>query len=438
MGQENYSGNICVLFLLVRAIPWKEKLVFFFIWSGNIFAKWKKNSLDKEGMKMAKIYMYAHGGSGNHGCEAIVRSTCDMLNNPLWDEILLISSKTEEDIKYGLDKICTIKKDVQSYSKITLPFIRAYIALKLKNDYVPLDKLNYKKTIDMVHKNDIVLSIGGDNYCYADVNKYIMLHNMMISRGAKTVLWGCSINPEVLSNPEIVNDVRQYQLITARESITYNALKKIIPIPYLLQILHLDSKQHMQKFHLSLSIKNMVGINLSPMVQKEEKISGIIMKNYEILIEHILKETDMAIALIPHVIWDDSDDRIPLMQLYERYKKSGRVLVIEDQNCSKLKYAISKCRFFVGARTHSTIAAYSSGIPTLVVGYSVKARGIARDLFGTEDKYVIPAQSLSNTGQLQEAFRWIRMHEQDIRSQLMQRQAEYKEYQNAYAEDLRR
>ena len=33
---------------------------------------------------MAKIYMYAHGGSGNHGCEAIVRSTCDMLNNPLW------------------------------------------------------------------------------------------------------------------------------------------------------------------------------------------------------------------------------------------------------------------------------------------------------------------------------------------------------------------
>ena len=65
---------------------------------------------------MAKIYMYAHGGSGNHGCEAIVRSTCDMLNNPLWDEILLISSKTEEDIKYGLDKICTIKKDCLLYT----------------------------------------------------------------------------------------------------------------------------------------------------------------------------------------------------------------------------------------------------------------------------------------------------------------------------------
>ena len=130
-GTRKLFRKYMCLILTCRAIPWKENLCFF-IWSGNIFAKWKKNSLDKEGMKMAKIYMYAHGGSGNHGCEAIVRSTCDMLNNPLWDEILLISSKTEEDIKYGLDKICTIKKDVQSYSKITLPFIRAYIALKLK------------------------------------------------------------------------------------------------------------------------------------------------------------------------------------------------------------------------------------------------------------------------------------------------------------------
>ena len=390
----------------------------FFIWSGNIFAKWKKNSLDKEGMKMAKIYMYAHGGSGNHGCEAIVRSTCDMLNNPLWDEILLISSKTEEDIKYGLDKICTIKKDVQSYSKITLPFIRAYIALKLKNDYVPLDKLNYKKTIDMVHKNDIVLSIGGDNYCYADVNKYIMLHNMMISRGAKTVLWGCSINPEVLSNPEIVNDVRQYQLITARESITYNALKKINPNTILVADPAFGLKTAYAEIPSKFINKNMVGINLSPMVQKEEKISGIIMKNYEILIEHILKETDMAIALIPHVIWDDSDDRIPLMQLYERYKKSGRVLVIEDQNCSKLKYAISKCRFFVGARTHSTIAAYSSGIPTLVVGYSVKARGIARDLFGDEEQYSLSVQRLKETDELLKKFRWILENEELIKKQL--------------------
>lgn len=71
------------------------------------------------------------------------------------------------------------------------------------------------------------------------------------------------------------------------------------------------------------------------------------MYNYETLIEKILEETDMGIALIPHVIWGGSDDRVPLMQLYKRYQKSGRVLLIEDKNCSKLKYIISQCRFFI-------------------------------------------------------------------------------------------
>ena len=122
----------------------------------------------------------------------------------------------------------------------------------------------------MVHKNDIVLSIGGDNYCYADVNKYIMPH-MMISRGSQDSIMGCSINPVVLSNPEIVNDVRQYQLITARESITYNALKKVNPNTILVADPAFGLKTGiLQKFHLSLSIKHW-RINLSPMVQKEEK-----------------------------------------------------------------------------------------------------------------------------------------------------------------------
>ena len=57
---------------------------------------------------------------------------------------------------------------------------------------------------------------------------------------------------------------------------------------------------------------------------------------------------------------------------------------------------------FIGARTHSTIAAYSSGVPTLVVGYSVKAKGIAKDLFGTEENYVLPVQALKEENNLKD------------------------------------
>jgi colanic acid/amylovoran biosynthesis protein len=62
---------------------------------------------------------------------------------------------------------------------------------------------------------------------------------------------------------------------------------------------------------------------------------------------------------------------------------------------------------FVGARTHATIAAYSSCVPTLVVGYSVKARGIARDIFGSEENMVIPVQSLEHEDDLVNAFKYI-------------------------------
>ena len=374
---------------------------------------------------MTNIWMYAHGGSGNHGCEAIVRSTYDILKDLSWDKMFLISSKPEEDEEYGLREVCEIEKDMLPYPKISLPFICAYIALKLKNDYIPLDKLNYKKTIDLLKENDIALSIGGDNYCYADVNKYIMQHEMMIYRGAKTVLWGCSVEPDVLNYTQIVEDLKRYQLITARETITYNALKKV----NLNTVLVADPAFVLRPTYVKLSskfqTKNMVGINISPMIQKKEKVPDITIHNYELLIETILKRTDMGVALIPHVIWDDSDDRIPLVQLYERYKESGRILLIENQGCSSLKYVISQCGFFVGARTHATIAAYSSCVPTLVVGYSVKARGIARDLFGDEENYVLPVQTMKEPDELTNHFKWIMEHENEIRNHLEEIMPEY-------------
>ena len=89
--------------------------------------------------------------------------------------------------------------------------------------------------------------------------------------------------------------------------------------------------------------------------------------------------------------------------------------MVTDRSCTELKYLISNCRFFLGARTHATIAAYSTGVPTLVLGYSVKSRGIARDLFGTEEGYVLPVQKLTRPEELTEAFLRLMDQEERIR-----------------------
>ena len=375
---------------------------------------------------MSKIFMYAHGGSENHGCEAIVRSTYDMLDDLCKDTMYLVSSNPEEDIKYGLNKLCRIERDVQPYSKISPSFIHAYMSLKLKNDYIPLDKLSYRKTIALVEKNDIALSIGGDNYCYADVNKYIMLHDMMISRGAKTVLWGCSVEPDLLNNIDIVNDLKRYQLITARESITYHALKNINPNTILVS----DPAFALPKKEVPLPAGwkegNMVGINVSLLVLQSANDGKIVYKAYQNLIREILTSTDCGIALIPHVVWKNNNDLAILARLYTEFKDTGRILLVEDHDCMKLKGYISQCRFFVGARTHATIAAYSTCVPTMVLGYSVKSKGIARDIFGTEKHYVLPVQELQNPDELANGFDWLLANETVIREHLAKTMPKYK------------
>ena len=92
--------------------------------------------------------------------------------------------------------------------------------------------------------------------------------------------------------------------------------------------------------------------------------------------------------------------------------------MIEDNDCKKLKGYISQCSLFIGARTHATIAAYSSCVPTLVIGYSVKSKGIATDLFGTYERFVLPVQELEDSSQLLERFEWLRVKSGDIKEHL--------------------
>ena len=162
----------------------------------------------------------------------------------------------------------------------------------------------------------------------------------------------------------------------------------------------------------------MVGLNVSPMVVERESRSGITMENYRHLIRHILETTGMGVVLIPHVVWKSNDDRTVLRALYKEFLNTGRVVLIEDSDCETLKGYISRCRFFIGARTHSTIAAYSSLVPTMVLGYSVKARGIALDLFGTWENYVLPVQSLQEEDELAKGFDWLLREERAIKKRL--------------------
>lgn len=366
---------------------------------------------------------YAHTGSENHGCEAIVRASEKLLGN----EITLFSVNPEQDIFYGADKAITsvIRDENVGFGKFTYPGIVSRIQTKLTGSINKSVYYQKKKMFDSVKKNDVAFSIGGDNYCYPGT-EYLAAQNCGFhKKGAKTVLWGCSVEPELLEDKSIAKDIASYDLITVRESISYNALKKVNKNTVMVS----DPAFVLDKVELPLpkgwKVGDTIGINVSPLVMDSSKNSSMVYDAFVKLIKYIVENTDSNIALIPHVVWKSNDDRVVLNKLYDEFKCTERVVMIEDHNCMELKGYISRCRFFIGARTHATIAAYSTCVPTLVLGYSVKSIGIATDIFGASDNYVLPVQSMENSDELVDSFKWLMAHEQEVKEHLKKMMPDY-------------
>lgn len=361
--------------------------------------------------------MYGHGGSANHGCEAIVRTTINTINSK---KVTIYSHDRKSDIKFLSDclpdKIANIH-----YSKIpnkkSLSELYCGIMRKYFKNWEPEARYMYKGLFK--ERNKIILSIGGDNYCYGFPGRWVYV-NEKLSEANTTVLWGCSINPGYLEDRRIIDDMHRYSLITARESITYNALinagiiknTKLYPDPAF------TLKKEEVKLLDGFKEGGIIGINISPLIQRYENKENITYRNYSNLMNQIITNTNFNIALIPHVVKEGNNDLESLSRLYKEYQSTGRVILIQDNNCMVLKGYISKCRLFIAARTHASIAAYSTCVPTLVVGYSIKAKGIAKDIFGTDKNYVLPVQSLRHENELTEAFNWFYEHENDIRKHL--------------------
>lgn len=350
---------------------------------------------------MMRVLFYGNGSSGNHGCEAIVRGTVQLLGDMPYT---VLSENLGDDVQYGLANISKLIP-AKTERNHNFSFLKAYAKLKLTGNYTDLDGLYYLPTIQRLRGHtDVALSIGGDNYCYGNTEIYKYLNSSYRKYQIKTALWGCSIEPDIVKRIDVAEDLKRYGLIAARESITYDAARVVecnailMPDPaFCMKPDRCDIDDHIAE-------NEVIGINLSPYIMTVEHQQGAAYANYKALIRYILDNTDAYIALIPHVVWVSNDDRIPLKQLYDDFNHDPRLILVGDHNAPQLKYIISKCSFFVGARTHATIAAYSTAVPTLVVGYSVKARGIARDLFGTEEGYVLPVQQLKESDNLTRAF----------------------------------
>ena len=108
-----------------------------------------------QSLQKMKLLLYPHGGSGNHGCEAIVRSTLKMIPTAT-----LFSSNPDEDKRYGLDAICTLRAAQAPMSHLSLAYWKAFIRYRF-GDKEAFDRtefsLYFSKPTQMVM---LCLSVG--------------------------------------------------------------------------------------------------------------------------------------------------------------------------------------------------------------------------------------------------------------------------------------
>lgn len=349
----------------------------------------------------------------NRGCEAIARGTTKILREYFKDPRFICLSHFQNEKQYQQqcmqetdDAITHLHSYRLSRRKIAQnlwkPFYLGYAYDRLCCPEA-LKYRVYKQMLPYLDEAAAVLSVGGDNYSldYGIPKLFTDLDDIAIQKGKPIILWGASVGPF-----SAMPDYEQYmsdhlQKVTgifARESATIDYLKgigvteNVYPVADPAFLMDPAKPEGIEDL-LPLD-EEAIGLNLSPLMAKY--VSG---RNLEAwteiaaqIISGIAETTEMPVYLIPHVTIPHSDDYAFMRKAVSQIKGQNRniTLIPPKYSAAEIKWIISQMALFAGARTHSTIAALSSGVPTLSFAYSIKAHGINRDIFDHESYLLSP------------------------------------------------
>lgn len=350
-----------------------------------------------------KYYFPIHLNGDNRGCEAIAKGTALILKENK-KNLIGLCTNTELDHRLKVDDYITLqpmcKKSVlfRAENKIYKSII--HDAWKRKSFIYHYE---YTPFLNQMTKDDIMISTGGDMMCY-DENQVIYTVDYLHKRGIHSILWGCSIGEKNLT-PRKLQALKQFSHIYARETLTQEVLANhsinnvsVFPDPAFVL------EPTPCKLPKCFSRNEVIGINLSNYVMGGFDLNSAFAKEVDSLIKFILQSTDYQILLIPHVLWKGQDDRIISNLIKGKYDLNNRISILDSDNLNycQIRYIISKCYCFIGARTHAAISAYSTCIPTIAIGYSIKSKGIAKDI-GMPEEIIVDSINIRKN-QLLDAF----------------------------------
>ena len=372
-----------------------------------------------------KYYFPIHLDGSNRGCEAIAKGTALILKENK-ENMIGLCTDMELDHRLKVDDYITLQPKRQR--SVTFRIKNKMYKSLVHDDWKRksfIYRYEYAPFLNQMDKDDIMISTGGDMMCY-DENQVIFTVDYLHKRDIRSILWGCSIGEKNLTSRKL-QALKQFSHIYARETLTQGVLANhninnvsVFPDPaFVLEPVPCELPECFTR-------GGVIGINLSNYVMGGFDLDSAFAKEVDSLIRYILQSTDYQILLIPHVLWKGQDDRIISNLIKEKYDSHNRISILDSDNLNycQIRYVISKCCCFIGARTHAMISAYSTCTPAIAIGYSIKSRGIAKDI-GMPEETVVNSINIKKN-QLINAFTNMQQNMSDLKRYITQNTEQYR------------
>jgi polysaccharide pyruvyl transferase WcaK-like protein len=386
--------------------------------------------------------LVGNGPYANRGCEAIVRGTLEILRREFGQDVRatvasfqhksLVDCQAANETDPAISHVA-LERSLDRWS-------RRWWHYQLLRVSRPQADLQHRMLDPHLSSACAALEVGGDNYTLdygLPQEKGLPIRWMNLDRyvwraGLPVVLWGASVGPFDAAAPDQQRTMFQHLArmrgILVRETMSQSYLScNSVPNVHLVAdpaFVMKPRKPSAEALGFSLP-EAPIGLNFSPIMARYVT-NGDRARWIQIcsqIVEGMRKLSRRDILLIPHVTSNApmADDAVLLSAVAERAADGrGRVLCVPGTlAAAEYKWLISQCHVFAAARTHATIAAFSTGVPTLSLAYSAKAYGINRDLFGSED-YCVGAAEMATPANVVNRLKRILAEAEGIRTHLLE------------------
>jgi colanic acid/amylovoran biosynthesis protein len=355
-----------------------------------------------------KILLVGMAGLYNRGCEAILWGSSQILTQ-IWPE---------SEITAAVGTLDTLSADEARLPDLglhLLPMSRRHrLNLSRPARGLRWTMRNLRDRLGLINEApgfplegwDLVLEVGGDTFV-GRPSMAVRRDRFLMSRGLPLGLWGMNLEPyseafsKRLDMPRFLSDL---DLITVRDQASADYLAGLGVTDHVYRMgdpafeMEPDPWDCEECFPTA-GERGVVGLNLSPLAAEVMKDGQQSMIRLGLQTCRRLIEAGFGVLLVPHCAPPacpptDSDLAV-LGPVYRQFADEGAAVGILPDGLSarQIKYAISHCALFAGARMHSTIAAWSTGVPTLTLSYSRKSTNLSREIYGVDDYAVSLSQA---------------------------------------------